>query len=73
LENVAEGVGIARAVALTFGQDQFLQAIANATNVAIEAGVQGTPTVLLTGRHQGTQMWDGSRPISESLLSMAAR
>jgi protein-disulfide isomerase len=73
LEEVAEGVGIAKEIGLTFGGDGFLRTATETTNAALQAGLQGTPTVLLTGHHQGTYQWDGSRPISESLLAMAAR
>jgi protein-disulfide isomerase len=73
LTEVAEGVGIAKAVGDTFADDQFLRAATSATAAAVDAGLQGTPTVLLTGHHKNTYQWDGSRPISESLLSMAAR
>ncbi|MDR3360253.1 MAG: DsbA family protein [Bifidobacteriaceae bacterium] len=73
LAAIAQGVGIKRKVALTFADDQFMREAGEATRAAIEAGVQGTPTVLLSGHHQGAHLWDGSRPISESLLSLAAR
>ncbi|MDR2380692.1 MAG: DsbA family protein, partial [Bifidobacteriaceae bacterium] len=70
---LAQSVGIERHVGLTFATSQFVEDATAATQAAIDAGVQGTPTVLLTGHHQGTFQWDGARPISESLLALAAR
>jgi protein-disulfide isomerase len=73
LRQVAVGVGVPKQIGLTFADDQFLAAVAGGTQAALEAGVQGTPTVLLSSHHHGIYQWDGSRPVAESLLAMAAR
>jgi protein-disulfide isomerase len=73
LENLGHQIGIEKAVTRTFADNTFLDTVAQNTQAAIEIGLQGTPTVLLTGHHQPTIQWDGTRPIGESLSSMAAR
>ncbi|MDR2253423.1 MAG: thioredoxin domain-containing protein [Bifidobacteriaceae bacterium] len=73
LANLAEQVGVPKKVGLTFADDQFVQAATSATTAALDAGLQGTPTVLLSSHHHGTFQWDGARPVAETLLALAAR
>ncbi|MDR2453977.1 MAG: thioredoxin domain-containing protein [Bifidobacteriaceae bacterium] len=73
LRQVAAASGIEQAVGLTLAGDQFTAAAQAGTQAALEAGLQGTPTVLLSSRHHGAHLWDGSRPVAEWLLSLAAR
>jgi protein-disulfide isomerase len=72
LENLGHSIGIEPAVTRTFADDAFLASATGNTQAAIDLGLQGTPTVLLGGRHQRAFQWDGSRPIGETLGSMAA-
>jgi protein-disulfide isomerase len=72
LEQVAKGQGISQAVAHSFADERFLNQATQATSQAIEAGLQGTPTVLLTGRERQTYQWDGQRPLTEALAALAA-
>jgi protein-disulfide isomerase len=72
LEHLADSIGIEKDVAHTFADPAFFQKVADVTAAAIRAGLEGTPTVVLTG-HRGSAVWDGTRPIGEALGSMAAR
>jgi protein-disulfide isomerase len=72
MTEIAEGVGIAKEVGLTFASDGFLRAATGGTTAALEAGLEGTPTVLLTGHGGDTRQWDGTRPVAEALLAMAS-
>ncbi|MDR1443117.1 MAG: thioredoxin domain-containing protein [Bifidobacteriaceae bacterium] len=73
LENLGHNIGIEPAVTRTFADKQFLSTVALNTQTALDLGLRGTPTVLLTGRHEPTRQWDGSQPIAEALGSLAAR
>jgi protein-disulfide isomerase len=73
LANLAHELGIEPVVTRTFSDDSFLDKASEDTQAAINIGLQGTPTVLLTGHHQRTFQWDGQQPIAEALGSMAAR
>ncbi|MDR0365569.1 MAG: DsbA family protein [Bifidobacteriaceae bacterium] len=73
LAHLAESIGVEKAVTHTFADPKFISMVEDATNLAINGGLQGTPTVLLTGHHRQTFQWDGSESIGEALGSMAAR
>ncbi|MDR1189360.1 MAG: DsbA family protein [Bifidobacteriaceae bacterium] len=73
LENLAHSIGIEPVVARTFADNAFLTTVARDTQAAIDIGLQGTPTVLLTGHDRHTFQWDGTASIAESLGSLAAR
>lgn len=72
LANLAHSIAIEPVVTRTFADDSMLRQATENTQAAINLGLQGTPTVLLSGHHQPAFQWDGSRPIAEALGSMAA-
>jgi protein-disulfide isomerase len=45
--------------------------VQESTQLSIDAGVQGTPTVLLSSPKSGTYQWDGTTTISDALNAMA--
>jgi protein-disulfide isomerase len=72
LAELAQQIGIERAVTRTFADNSFLETATRNTQAAIARGLQGTPTVLLSGRHQAPVLWEGERSLSDALSSMAA-
>jgi protein-disulfide isomerase len=71
LENLAHGLGVEPKVTHTFPDQKFLSVVQESTQLSIDAGVQGTPTVLLSSRKAGTYQWDGTTTIADALDAMA--
>ncbi|MDR1824269.1 MAG: thioredoxin domain-containing protein [Bifidobacteriaceae bacterium] len=70
LEGLAQELGVSQEVTKTFATAAFFSVVQASTQVAIDAGVQGTPTVLLSSPGAGTYQWDGSTSIVDALEVM---
>jgi protein-disulfide isomerase len=71
LEHLANEIGVEKVVTHTFAAQEFFNLVQSGTQLSIDAGVQGTPTVLLSTRKAGTYQWDGTTSIADALSAMA--
>jgi protein-disulfide isomerase len=71
LEQLAQKAGVPATVTRTLLDPMFLSVVQESTQLAIDAGVQGTPTVLLSSRKAGTYQWDGTLSLTDALEAMA--
>jgi 2-hydroxychromene-2-carboxylate isomerase len=72
LADLAGAVGVGAETAARLGDRSYLDAILGETADALDFGVQGTPTVLVSRDGVGRLMWDGETPLADLVRRLGA-